>query len=120
MAASSYTDSGLTDGATYYYVVAAPPQSANDSDPSNEASGTFKAPSQVVMRVANINVSIRKKGSLYDAKAVVTTVDGSGSPVADATVEGKWSLPGALRWKLQRRPTVKVSHGLGAKVDMIS
>ena len=87
---SNFTDSGLTDGTTYYYVVTAVDTSSNLSVYSNEASGTPAAPAAGVMHVRSVDVKIKKKGSLYDALAAVTVVDAS---VDGATVIGNWKLP---------------------------
>lgn len=90
---SSYTDSGLTDGTTYYYVVTAVDTSFNESGFSNQASATPVAPPASVIHVGSIEVTVKKKGSFYDARAKVIIVNASGTPVADVTVSGKWTLP---------------------------
>ena len=43
LSSSDYSDSGLTNGTTYYYVVKAEDFSSNESDPSSEVSGTPQA-----------------------------------------------------------------------------
>ena len=43
----------------------------------------------------NITVSLKKKGSKYDATALVTVIDAdSGTPVSGATVLGAWTVAG--------------------------
>ena len=90
---SSYSDSGLTDGATYFYVVTAVDTSSNGSGFSGEASGTPVAPAGVVIHVLGVDVKIKKKGSKVDALAAVTVVNASEAPVGGVTVTGKWTLP---------------------------
>ena len=90
---SSYSDSGLTDGTTCYYVVTAVDTSSNESGYSNEASSTPAAPAADVIHVRSVDVKVKKKGALFDALAAVTVVDASDAPVEGATVTGKCTLP---------------------------
>ena len=51
-----------------------------------------KGPDGPIMHISDISMSLRKKGSNYQAIANVTVVDGSGSVVNGATVTGEWVL----------------------------
>jgi VCBS repeat-containing protein len=68
VSSSAHTDSGLTNGTTYYYVVAAYDTSDNESGYSNEASATPQAVT-------------------YDANVVQTAA----APAIDGTLDAAWS-----------------------------
>jgi serine protease len=51
-----------------------------------------KGPDGPIMHISDISMSLRKKGSNYQAIANVTVVDGSGSVVNGATITGEWVL----------------------------
>ena len=67
--------------------------SSNESGHSNEASGSPAAPATLVIHIASVKVTLKKKGKLTDALAAITVADASGKPVEGATVTGKWTLP---------------------------
>jgi hypothetical protein len=88
--ASSYVDSTVADGTTYYYVVTASDSDANESGFSNQASATPQATN--LMHVASIVPSVNDVGGGQKyGVATVTIVDNVGAPVADATVTGIFS-----------------------------
>ncbi len=89
---SQYTDTDLTNGTTYYYVVRALDTSSNESDPSNEASAT--PTTQVVattMHVADLDAASTSQGRTWTATVAATIHDNLDRPVAGATVVGSWS-----------------------------
>lgn len=52
--------------------------------------------SPITMSADAVSVSLKKKGSRYDATAIVSVIDASdGSPVSGASVTGSWSITGA-------------------------
>jgi endoglucanase len=83
---STYLDSGLEAGTTYYYVVTAVDTSGNESDDSDEASAT--TPSNVgTMYVGGISHGAQKGPASKCGRWVdVFIVDHADAPVADATV----------------------------------
>jgi chitodextrinase len=92
---SQYTNSGLSGGTTYYYVVTAEDVSGNESDPSPEASATPTEPPQLSVHVADITVAIARQGRNYFAQATVSVVDQDGQPVSGVLVAGDWTWNGA-------------------------
>jgi len=91
---SAYTDTTVTNGTTYYYVVTASDTSANESGFSNEASATPQGSTggPTTMHVASITVGTRNAGGGQKyARATVTLVDDQGNPVGSATVTGTFS-----------------------------
>ena len=92
-ATSAYTDTGLTAGTTYYYVVTAEDTSGNLSVASNEASGVPTAPTGAMLHVENVQVQVIKRGKRYFGRATATILDGAGNGVSNATVEGTWTMP---------------------------
>jgi hypothetical protein len=91
LTSSQYTDTGLTGGTTYYYVVTAKDASGNESDQSNEASATPSDPPQLSVHVADITVVTVKQGKNYWGRATVTVVDQDDVPVSGAQVDGSWT-----------------------------
>jgi len=85
---SAYTDSGLTNDTTYYYVVRALDTSNNESANSNQASATPTA-SATGTNVA-LTGSSASNGSTWTA-SVTTTVTSNGSPAPGVVVAGTWS-----------------------------
>jgi endoglucanase len=83
---SAYSDVGLEDDTTYYYVVTAVDTSGNESDESNEASATTES-SAGTMHVGGIshggqNGPASRRGRWVD----ITIVDSTDAPVQGATV----------------------------------
>ncbi|MHC4911203.1 MAG: hypothetical protein ACYTF9_15980, partial [Planctomycetota bacterium] len=94
LAASQFTDNGLTNGTTYFYVVTAIDDSGNESDDSNEAAATPNAPGSgpTTMSVSSILAIVQNEGGGNKrGRAEVTIVDNEGAPVAGATVLGSFS-----------------------------
>jgi hypothetical protein len=94
LGASAYTDTAVTNGTTYYYVVTASDTSANESGFSTEASATPQGATggPTTMHVASITVGTRNAGGGQKyAQATVTIVDDQGNPVGSATVTGTFS-----------------------------
>ena len=88
---STFTDTGVTAGQTYYYVVTAVDSASNESRRSDEVSATLTA--ATTMHVGDIDVSsefTRASGAEWEAYATVRIVDESGNPVAGATVSAEW------------------------------
>lgn len=85
---SAYTDSGLTNGTTYYYVVRALDTSNNESGNSNQVSATPTAP------IAGTNVALSgssvNNGGSWTANVTIT-VTSNGSPASGVVVSGTWS-----------------------------
>jgi len=88
---SQYTDSGVTAGSTYYYVVTAVDLSGNESGSSNEASATPGEPIALPIHVGGIQVTVVRQGRNHLARAAVSVVDADGTPIPGALVEGDWS-----------------------------
>jgi hypothetical protein len=87
---SDYTDSGLVNGTTYYYVVTSVDQAANESGFSNEASATPNVQQMVYVQSIDMTVVPGKK---YFATATVAIAPG----LNGATVVGDWYFKGVLR-----------------------
>ena len=87
--ANSDTDTGLTNGTTYYYVVSAV-NFYGESAASNEAGATPQAPTD--MHVQSITVTTVKVGKgEKKGHAQVVIVDNNGDPVPSADVTGSFS-----------------------------
>ena len=93
LAVSFYQDNAVVNGTTYYYVVTAVDTSANESNPSTEASATPNQPgvpsSMHVASVVTSTVSAGQGQKRGQAAAVV--IDNLGDPVESATVNGTFS-----------------------------
>ncbi len=92
---SQYTDTGLTGGTNYFYVVTAKDTSGNESGNSPEASATPSDPPALSVHVANISVAIVQHGRNYYGSATVSVVDQDGLPVAEVEVVGDWTYNSA-------------------------
>jgi len=89
----TYTNTGLMNGVTYFYQVAAV-NSIGESPRSNEASATPTAPSATqIMHVSSIKMWYQKIAPYYIIYMKVTVVDISNSPVSGATVYLTLTLP---------------------------
>lgn len=89
---SSYSDSNVTGGTTYFYVVTAVDNSSNESANSNEASATPTEPVVSTMHVDSIVVAKQNEGGgSKSAVATVTIVDETGAAVGNATVSGEFT-----------------------------
>ncbi len=86
---SSYSDTALAAATTYYYVVSAVDTSGNEGLQSDEAFGTTSEASK--MHVHSITMALQRSGINTRALATITIVDASGTPLAGATVSGRWS-----------------------------
>jgi len=89
--ANSYSDTGLTAATTYYYVVSAVDNAANEGMQSAQASGTTSSAAVNKMHVKSIAMALKTNGAYKYATATVTVVDTSGNPVSGARVYGHWS-----------------------------
>ncbi len=92
-AAGAYTDTGLTAGTTYFYIVKAEDTSGNLSAASNQVSAVPTAPTGAMLHVENVQVQVIKRGKRYFGRAVATILDGAGIGVSSAAVEGTWTMP---------------------------
>jgi parallel beta-helix repeat protein len=91
LTSSQYTDTGLTGGTTYYYVVTATDWSGNESAPSNEAWATPTAPPQLSVHVGDISVAIVQLGVNYLGRVTVTVLDQDDMPISGVEVVGSWT-----------------------------
>lgn len=87
---SDYTDTELTNGTEYFYVVTAVDTSGNESAESNEASAQPEESSN--MHVGDLDGNAVNNRSLWHAEVSIRVVDAAGQAVGDATVTGDWSL----------------------------
>jgi FtsP/CotA-like multicopper oxidase with cupredoxin domain len=90
----AYTDMGLSASTTYYYRVAAY-NVVGSSAPSNVASATtFPDTGGLSLHVEDIVVTREQRGgNRFQAVALVTIFDQTGSPVSGATVDGDFTGP---------------------------
>jgi hypothetical protein len=88
---NSYPDTGLSAATTYYYVVSAVDNAANEGTPSTEASGTTSPAPVNKMHVKSISLALRTSGTYKYATATMTVVNSAGNPVSGARVSGHWS-----------------------------
>jgi len=91
LTSSQYTDTGLTAGTTYYYVVTAKDTSGNESEGSNEASATPSEPPPLSVHVGDISVAIVQQGKNYLGRATVLVLDQDGNPASGVEVVGDWT-----------------------------
>ncbi|HEY0828936.1 MAG TPA: discoidin domain-containing protein, partial [Bacilli bacterium] len=87
---TSFSNTGLAAGTTYSYTVKAYDAANNLSASSNTASATTTAAS-TTMHVQDIAMALASGSGKTWAKATILITDGSGNPVANATVSGQWS-----------------------------
>jgi parallel beta-helix repeat protein len=88
---TSYSDSGLASSTSYSYRVSAFDAAGNESAQSSSVTGTTSAATLKAMRVANVAIDVKSKGSGWDLTPTVTVVDADGRAVSGATVTGSWS-----------------------------
>ncbi len=91
--ASAFTDTGLTNGTTYYYVVNAVDTSGNPSANSNQQSATPLASgggTEAEFSLA-LGGTSSSQGSSWTAMVTVTATNSNGSAVSGVTVTGSWS-----------------------------
>ncbi len=87
----SFTATGLSPSTTYWFALKTADEVPNWSGISNITSGTTGVSTPQTMHVADIDMSLKKKGARVNAIATVTIVDDSGTPVSGATVYCFWS-----------------------------
>jgi fibronectin type 3 domain-containing protein len=88
---SDYSDSTVTNGTTYYYVVTAVDTASNESGYSNEASATPQAGATTVHVDSIIVEWIQAGGPNRKGQATVVVKDNLGNAVQDATVTGTFT-----------------------------
>jgi fibronectin type 3 domain-containing protein len=102
--ASEYSDTGVSQSVTYYYVVTAVNTESNESGYSNEASATTL---ESAMHVESILLSTERSGGCLYGVADVLIADNGGNPVQGAEVTGtfhktetdtKTGITGATGW----------------------
>ncbi len=86
---NAYTDTGLTNGTTYYWVVTAVDSGDLESGNSNEAAATPTA-SGDALHVAAIDMNTTRKGPNWEAQATVTIRDQTDALVTEASIVGDW------------------------------
>jgi chitodextrinase len=91
VSASQYTDTGLSGGTTYFYVVTASDGSGNESTFSPEASATPTDPPQLSVRVTALSVTVLAQGKNFFGRATATVVDQDDNPIAGVEVQGTWT-----------------------------
>ncbi|MEQ8820118.1 MAG: family 10 glycosylhydrolase [Sumerlaeia bacterium] len=90
----AYSDSTVTNGTTYYYVVNAEDAAGNISADSAEASATPTSGGTggAIVHVSALTVeTVNIGGGNKTGRATVTVIDGSGSPVSGAIVDGTFT-----------------------------
>ncbi|MFT7678228.1 MAG: subtilisin family serine protease [Planctomycetota bacterium] len=88
LGASAYSDSGLSNGTTYYYVVSASDTTGNESGNSGEASGTPQGGGPATtMHVDSVVATTQSIGGGNKVMRVTITIrDDQGNPVSGASV----------------------------------
>jgi hypothetical protein len=94
-AASAFTDSGLSNGTTYFYTVAAVDASGNTSLLSSPMSATPAAPAADLWS-DNIAMGIAIVKGKYRASAGISVLRSGNTPAVKATVTGIWTLNGTV------------------------
>lgn len=117
--ATTYTDTSVTNGTTYHYVVSVVDTSGNESDPSNVASATpvsAGGSTTSTIRVSDLdNVSAPGKGQSWTAEVAITIVNGNGQSAVGAAVTGNWTSGGSSSCTTGTGGLCTVSVSLNAK-----
>jgi PKD repeat protein len=85
---TSYSDTGLSAAATYYYQVRAY-NGSGASDPSNTASATTQSAPEI--HVADLDASTSTSRNRWNAIVTILIVDADDNPIISANVTGTWS-----------------------------
>ena len=96
VSASSYTDTGLSNGTTYCYEVSAVDTSGNESEragPACAIPSAAEGTDPAVIRVADLegSAALKGKSGRWEALVTVTIRDGTGALVDGAAVTGQWT-----------------------------
>ncbi len=92
-ATSAYTDTGLTAGTMYYYIVKAEDTSGNLSSESTEASAIPTAATATTMHIETISVEVIRRGKRYFGRASVRIFNNEANAVSGAAIQGNWTMP---------------------------
>jgi hypothetical protein len=85
---TNYTDTSVVNGTTYYYIVAVTYPCGESANSAPVGSTPLVTPS---VHVRGITMGWVSHGSRFYARAVVSVVDNTGTPVGGATVTGNFS-----------------------------
>jgi len=92
--ASTFQDTIVINGTTYYYVVTALDAAGQESAPSVEASATPAAQAEIAVHVGDISMGKTSAGPNWKGTARVPILDAGGAGVAGVTVTGDWLFNG--------------------------